>query len=992
MRKLNRILIIFFIFVFLVPQKESTAFMVQNSDSLSANPQEDDPFPGHSEGVQVYTGVDAGSMDSEVDIEDEPIRNLSGSFVEFDPTVGGDIYYNPYSSQTFCFRSETYTSDWEYANANWLKFPSDWVVTDIFVQGTPYCDYGGSFGTFSWEFQTASYEVKINHNRYHASNDHCVATYCVELSSAPSTDPAVVSWFFDGDGYAGVPHWPCSFDGYAPTGFTCDQANNPPAYINKAYLSLTPDVLTSAGCKGEPQPYTFNLYNHTGIDGTFEIYYWPNFEGEISGPETVYVENDNSQNFDVVIHPTNTCLADTTITGIMEAVGNGLYDSASIKKNVSSVFTEWEEIPTAPISRMDNVLASYNGRVWDITGYGSANEVMNYNPATNTWATISDSAPPFGINYARSGCQIGNKVYVFGDTNTSGFTGLWSYNLATNVWNAETPSETLPGNVPAADGIWAPAWVADVTTGRCYLTGGATTPGNGNLTSVFVYDAIGNQWLQPLPNFATARDFHAAYIFDDPLDSHRQLCIAGGVSGAGLNLNSTQCYDFESGSWGLENEDMGMLPMGMWGMGYAQRFANGGDQLWLVNGVNNGLLHGRNYYFDTTNDTWIVASPLLSDEFYRTSVINHEGAIYHIGGSIGGFTYSGLSDRTFDRTCPACDAGIGEWVNIGLGNGCPDLNRYDAEYSEETGLAYLMGGRSGSTNVGDIYAFNPQTGTCLDTHADMLTPVSNYTIARLEFPDGERLCTFGGYVVSTGSMTNKVQCYSPTLNNVIYKTDLPSAYTGYSPGGVEVVDNLAYIFGGHRTTTTPYATGMTFEYNPMTNTYAAKGDMTLGRGYIVTAVADGNIYAFGGDIYDGVSLIAQTQTERFDPLTGSWNDAAVPDLPDALGEGRAFGFDHNSGYTVSGEIVIAGGGQWPNETAEALAYHLNSQTYDYGFLDLHVPRRNQAAFFQTGETPRMWVIGGRYMYDTPPYGPAEYYQLETKWFIYLPSIIKQLVN
>ena len=67
--------------------------------------------------------------------------------------------------------------------------------------------------------------------------------------------------------------------------------------------------------------------------------------------------------------------------------------------------------------------------------------------------------------------------------------------------------------------------------------------------------------------------------------------------------------------------------------------------------------------------------------------------------------------------------------------------------------------------------------------------------------------------------------------------------------------------------------------------------MSLARAFIDVAVVDGRIYAFGGDIYDGEYLIAQTNTEVFDPALGSWDDTAVAELPFASGEGRAFGFD-----------------------------------------------------------------------------------------------------
>jgi hypothetical protein len=59
---------------------------------------------------------------------------------------------------------------------------------------------------------------------------------------------------------------------------------------------------------------------------------------------------------------------------------------------------------------------------------------------------------------------------------------------------------------------------------------------------------------------------------------------------------------------------------------------------------------------------------------------------------------------------------------------CFDLNRLDGEYYPGTGLVYFLGGRSGTSTVGNIYSFNPVTSECLDTGVLMPDPVSNYTV------------------------------------------------------------------------------------------------------------------------------------------------------------------------------------------------------------------------------------------------------------------------
>ncbi len=159
------------------------------------------------------------------------IESLSGSFVVFDPSVGGDTCYNTGAPQTFCFRAESFTNDWEYVYNLWQRFPTDWTVNNVYVQGTPYCD-SGFWGPFSWSFETSPYEVNIEHLRNQSTTDHCTAYYCFEVVSGSGTPNALESWYWAGDGYGGAPHHPCSSDQYTPAGQNaCDEWVNPQAAI-----------------------------------------------------------------------------------------------------------------------------------------------------------------------------------------------------------------------------------------------------------------------------------------------------------------------------------------------------------------------------------------------------------------------------------------------------------------------------------------------------------------------------------------------------------------------------------------------------------------------------------------------------------------------------------------------------------------------------------------------------------------------------------------
>ena len=340
----------------------------------------------------------------------------------------------------------------------------------------------------------------------------------------------------------------------------------------------------------------------------------------------------------------------------------------------------------------------------------------------------------------------------------------------------------------------------------------------------------------------------------------------------------------------------------------------------------------------------------------------------------------------------SCGEPVETWTQIPLPTGCPDWTRYDGEYYASKSRVYFMGGRGGaggSTTYGDIYRYNPASNSCADTGVDMPVPISNYSIELVNNGSANLLCTFGGRD-SRGNITSSVQCYNPTTNNVSIVSNLPGGLANYIPGGVAAVNNRVYVFGGFRGSSAPYNTGQTWEWNPISNIWTQKGNLSSARGYIDTAVVDQKIYAFGGDVSaDGTSLVSQTISEIFNPVGGTWNDAAVADLPVATSEGRAFGFNFDSPWEIKGKIIIAGGGQWPADTAEVFFYDVATNTFDYAFPNLNVSRRNQAGFFVIGDPGSMWVFGGRSSVDAPPYASPEFFNLQNIGYeIKLPIVVK----
>jgi hypothetical protein len=313
--------------------------------------------------------------------------------------------------------------------------------------------------------------------------------------------------------------------------------------------------------------------------------------------------------------------------------------------------------------------------------------------------------------------------------------------------------------------------------------------------------------------------------------------------------------------------------------------------------------------------------------------------------------------------------------------------RGDAEYSEVTGLVYFLGGRRSDDNdYPRIWAFDPQSGAYTDTGVDMPSAVTNYVVARLtDGSDREVLMTFGGYLESVAGYTDLVQGFYPDNHTTaVFATDpLPVEAI---PGGVVVVDNKAYVFGGATETT---AIADTYVFDPTAtagNRWSVGPTMNRARRYIPSAAVDGVIYALGGAVPVAVGLEPVTTTEKLDTSAGSpaWDEAGVAPMPIACDEAPAFGFEPTAAHALAGSVVIAGCGHWPYESGLALRYDTVQNQWDLGFPGLNQARRNHSGALvpTTDGVPGMWVWGGRYESDSNVLDEPEHYVLsELNWTV-----------
>ncbi len=483
----------------------------------------------------------------------------------------------PSSGDTFdlCFTVLADTNDAEYMDGFDVDLPDEWTVNQVIDVPGTGCGLGHIFGV-----DAGNVIFWYTNGMPSGCGDWTPGTYnfCANVTVNSCTTSFNLDWNYWGDTWGSPPH---------------SASGTETLLCALPGIQLIPADQEASGCNGVPQVHTLSLFNNSGEDGVFDMDYAvdPAGMGILEGPATVAVLNGETVDFEVTLTP-DVCTFDP-IVGTVFAAGNGFETSATIHKTIADV---------------------------------------------PSWKTVADSAPNWaGNGYPRDGCTAMNAdgdwvVYELGDTSGTGPFGFWGYNTATNTW-------ALVGATGTPADRWAPDWAYDPETNLCYVTGGATLPGGGNLTATYVFDPVANAFT-PLGSFTSARDFHTSWI--GTIDEVKYLCLGGGVNSGGIMIQATQCYDLSQaapGVWNAENAQIAMLPTDPFGAADGVLHAETGDQFWYVGGaIQAGFaLSDEAWFWDTADSAWHSAGH-TGIPVYRVEGDFFNGDFYQIGGSLGGFS------------------------------------------------------------------------------------------------------------------------------------------------------------------------------------------------------------------------------------------------------------------------------------------------------------------------------------------------------------------
>ena len=286
--------------------------------------------------------------------------------------------------------------------------------------------------------------------------------------------------------------------------------------------------------------------------------------------------------------------------------------------------------------------------------------VNNFRVRSEFWIIEgSDVFPiPFPGDMAH-GIDVSGEAVAVAFPDATGLSDLLLHVFNLGGGSSSWTRAPLPNGLPP-NGIWAHDIACDDGSNTCYITGGSSAPGGGDLTTLYAYDVATNI-VTLLPPFTSPRAHHASFLIDG------RLCIAGGIDTFDTALDSTQCYDIAAGTWHPENADLGPLPGTLWGMADAVIEIDGVMRPVMAAGIfNDGAPGPHLLWYD--GESWNYDDP-FEVGVYRTEADAYDDRVFLLGGSTEGMTPTNVL-----QTLKWCPSEIPSYADC---DGAIDLPIYD---------------------------------------------------------------------------------------------------------------------------------------------------------------------------------------------------------------------------------------------------------------------------------------------------------------------------
>lgn len=298
-------------------------------------------------------------------------------------------------------------------------------------------------------------------------------------------------------------------------------------------------------------------------------------------------------------------------------------------------------------------------------------------------------------------------------------------------------------------------------------------------------------------------------------------------------------------------------------------------------------------------DFWLpVASMPTARRALAAVTLN--GKIYAVGGDLG-------SSATVIGTLEIYDPVANTWTT---GAPMPTARSYLAA-AVANGKIYAVGGLSASnTSLSTVEVYDPATNAW-----STLTSMPTARLALAAAGVNGRIYAFGGIANWPTNLapTTILEVYNPTTNSWTSSTTPvckgcvpgPAPMPGVAGSGISylaaaVANGKIYAVGGDDGGT---ATNPLQVYDPAANAWSSLTSMPTPRRELAASVANGKIYAIGGNAGSGPTLTCLSTVEAYDPGANTWTEAAGLSSPTS----DLAASDANGAVYTLGGVFFSGG-------------------------------------------------------------------------------------
>lgn len=606
--------------------------------------------------------------------------------------------------------------------------------------------------------------------------------------------------------------------------------------------------------------------------------------------------------------------AQSEIMGVTPSGGSGLGTIFSLPTGSNGIASQ-HVLPGSPglNPQYTRMVQASNGKLYGVTlngGYNNAGVIFEYDTATSVYSWKFDFGGTNGINPRGSLVEAGGRLYgmtQLGGANNVGV--IFEYDYTTNTF---TKKIDLTGNTGTAMG--GQPFGSLIDAGSNKLLGLTRTGGVNNLGVIFEYDYSTNTYTKKI-------DFNGNAGSAMGSAPNGQLVLAGGLyyglASAGGTANAGTLFEYNYGTNTFTKRlDMtnangqspqGSLMLASNGNLYGTTVSGGPSSGGVVFEYNIGTsTYTRIYDFVTSGSNGATPNGDLlqatNGKLYgmtRLGGSNGQGVIFEY--DLGTSTYT----KKFDFSSSTTGGNpIGTLMQVntgkiygltgvgGLGSG-GTLFQYTASSNTfvkkidfnasnggpchggltlaNNGMYYGLTNLGGANNVGTIFEYNKSTNSYLKK-IDLVTANGSLPYGALLNASNGKLygLTSGGGASSLGTLFE----YDPSTNTYTKRADLNGNGGGTQLGGVPYGSLVEFsgnskLYGICKQGGSSNL-GTIFEFDPATNTFTKKIDMTAVNGYS----AFGSMVESSSKLYGMTSLGTGSSSLgvifEYDPATNTY--------------------------------------------------------------------------------------------------------------------------